>query len=427
MPKLLVIADDLSGATDVGVQFTKQGVPAFVIIRSEKRNSLPDLFRRFEVVVVNAESRHVASDEARLAIRKLTEEARQAGVELFYKKTDSTLRGNVGAELDALLKTSGFRTLCFVPAHPALGRTTRDGVQFVHGVLLNESNYARDLRNPVRESCVAALLGADTDAPITLIHRNRLSEFSKNRPEGIVVFDAEAEMDVVAAAGAIGDAGRLNVLAGPAALASCLPDLIPFTRESADWLPLPQKFLVVNGSLNEASLRQCAEAEKAGFRFVRMPTAALLSDGVSGEEARDAVAQEIRSLLRAHCDVVLGSVRELFELNDFKRAGKPLLETETDWPDRIALNTGRILARIHSTPPYNTGNASPLTLVVIGGDTLAGVARANGWRALLPRSELLRGLAVCEVADQPDLVLISKPGGFGDDRVLARMRESASA
>src|SRR5688500_898882 len=115
MPKLLVIADDLSGATDVGVQFAKQGVRAFVTIRStDTRQNLAELFAASEVVLVDIESRHVAPEEAGRRVMELVEEAFAAGVKLFYKKTDSTLRGNVGAELDALLKVSGQRTLCFI-------------------------------------------------------------------------------------------------------------------------------------------------------------------------------------------------------------------------------------------------------------------------------------------------------------------------
>src|SRR5436190_7748438 len=122
MPKLLVIADDLSGATDVGVQFAKQSVPALVATKAmAERSNLAGLFGSHEVVLVDLESRHLGPAEAARAVTGIIKSARAAGVEFFYKKTDSTLRGNVGAELEALWQTSNRRTLSFIPAHPRLG------------------------------------------------------------------------------------------------------------------------------------------------------------------------------------------------------------------------------------------------------------------------------------------------------------------
>ena len=66
-----------------------------------------------------------------------------------------------------------------------------------------------------------------------------------------------------------------------------------------------------------------------------------------------------------------------------------------------------------------------ITLVVFGGDTLAGIARANGWEGFVPRDELLPGVALCEIPGA-DLALVSKPGGFGNDDVLLELRAAIS-
>mgnify|MGYP000093217377 CR=1 FL=1 len=67
-----------------------------------------------------------------------------AGVFSIYKKTDSALRGNIGAELSALLKTSGERQLPFLPAFPQIDRVTRDGVHYISGVPVTESPFGID-------------------------------------------------------------------------------------------------------------------------------------------------------------------------------------------------------------------------------------------------------------------------------------------
>lgn len=425
MPKLLVIADDLSGATDVGVQFAKRGIPAFVTIQTTTEPSnLAGLFASHEVVLIDIESRHVSPDEAMRRVTRIVGEARAAGVDLFYKKTDSTLRGNVGAELEALLKASGGRTLCFIPAHPALGRTTRDGVHFVDGQPLHESAFAIDPRSPVRESSVPAILARQSDATITLFRQSELRAFTKNPPPGLVVFDAETEAEVRRAANAIDEADCLAVLAGPAAFASCLPDLIPFAREAATRPHIPPRLLVVNGSLNEVALRQCAVAREQGFASVLLTPAALLAEDASGENARAGIVHETVSLLAGGSDVVLHSVRHREECGSFHRAAQCIASDASEWPERIALNTGRIVAAILSKRRAGEELSGPdFTLVVFGGDTLAGIARANGWEGFVPRAEMLPGVALSEIPET-GLALVSKPGGFGNDDVLLKLREA---
>ena len=116
MKKLLVIADDLTGASDTGVQFAKKGIPVLVVtgIACE----LTALSADHQVVVVNTESRHLEAEEAGQRVTRVAELGIAAGVSHFYKKTDSTLRGNIGSELEALMVASGHSILAFIPAFP---------------------------------------------------------------------------------------------------------------------------------------------------------------------------------------------------------------------------------------------------------------------------------------------------------------------
>ena len=102
MKRLLVIADDFTGALDTGVQFAKEGIPAKV---TDDRNSdLAELFSQAQVVVVDTESRHLSPEAARREVAQVIQRVSAAKVDIIYKKTDSALRGNVGAELSALLE-----------------------------------------------------------------------------------------------------------------------------------------------------------------------------------------------------------------------------------------------------------------------------------------------------------------------------------
>src|SRR5690349_10157375 len=110
MPDALVIADDLTGANDAGVQLALAGVRSIVFADCPV-NRLP---RDYPAVVINTESRHLAPSEAAQRVRRVAALGKQEGVQYFFKKTDSTLRGNIGAELEALLEVTDSPSLSFV-------------------------------------------------------------------------------------------------------------------------------------------------------------------------------------------------------------------------------------------------------------------------------------------------------------------------
>ncbi len=143
--RLLVIADDLTGALDTGVQLARAGVGTAVVTQA----GLAEALRGDEpALVVDVESRHLAPPAAAGWVAECVCGARAAGIDLFYKKTDSTLRGNVGAELAAVLDAADGGELFFVPALPKASRITRHGTHLVDGLPLHESVFGRDPRDP---------------------------------------------------------------------------------------------------------------------------------------------------------------------------------------------------------------------------------------------------------------------------------------
>ena len=148
------------------------------------------------MLVIDTESRHVEPAEA----ERLVEAAcRNRDASLIYKKTDSTLRGNIGAELRALSRCFPGR-IAYVAAYPALGRTVRDGIVYVHGVSLADTAFAADALNPVRDSRVSSRIDASCDC---------------------VVFDGETGADIDRPPSILAG-GSFRIVAGPAAIAESL-------------------------------------------------------------------------------------------------------------------------------------------------------------------------------------------------------------
>ena len=109
-----MIADDFTGALDAGVQFAKKGFSTKVMVYSK---DITVKAEDTDVLVVDAETRHKQPLEAYRTILQIVKPAAESGVSYFFKKTDSALRGNIGAELTAMLDATGRTLLNFVPFH----------------------------------------------------------------------------------------------------------------------------------------------------------------------------------------------------------------------------------------------------------------------------------------------------------------------
>ncbi len=135
--KLLIVADDFTGACDTGVQFSKNHLKTIVITGNGNfRQSLP----LFDILAVNTDSR---LDEREAAYGKAYSTGKIAaseGIRNVYKKLDSTMRGNIGAELAGLMDSLGMQLAFVVPALPKYGRTTLNGMVYINGVCLKRLN-----------------------------------------------------------------------------------------------------------------------------------------------------------------------------------------------------------------------------------------------------------------------------------------------
>ena len=190
MLRLLMIADDFTGALDTGVQLAAHGIPTQVVVGQADLSACSST-----VLVVDTETRHLPAAKAAKAVEKLTRSAVENGVGCIYKKTDSALRGNIGAELAALLKASGARNLPFLPAFPQIGRTTKKGVHYIDGVPVNESPFGIDPFEPVRCAEVTKLIHLQTEIPAQNL---RPGETAADKT-GILVYDAATAADLEAA------------------------------------------------------------------------------------------------------------------------------------------------------------------------------------------------------------------------------------
>lgn len=152
-----VIADDLTGANATGVLLTRRGLPAATLFATGP--TAPGI----SALLWSTASRALPPEEAYRRVIAAARELKGIGVRNWAKRIDSTVRGNLGPEIDALLDLLGADTVAVVtPAFPASGRVVAGGYLLVNGVPVSETAAARDVATPVREAHVPTLLATQT-------------------------------------------------------------------------------------------------------------------------------------------------------------------------------------------------------------------------------------------------------------------------
>lgn len=404
---LLILADDFTGALDTGVQFAARGIPTRVIVGDKVDFASPDA----QVLVVDTETRHLPPEQAYAVIARLTVGAVESGVPFLYKKTDSALRGNIGAELSALLTTSGQRQLPFLPAFPQIQRTTRGGVHYINGVPVTESPFGIDPFEPVRYASVTQLIAQQTRTPA--------ASFPALPPdgevpsqEGILVFDAASAQDLVSTGQALFRAGKPRVLAGCAGFAAVLPELLGLGLDHPVEPPrLDPRLLVVCGSVNPITLQQLDAAEKAGFTRLRLTPRQKLDTGYWQTESGQQHLEQINRMLA-------GSTRCIIETND-KGGNQPTADyaaalglDREGMRVRIASSVGHMLGALFTSPELGT-------LLLTGGDTLLQCMNCIGVQELEPVCEMESGVVLARFTYHGcTRHVITKSGGFGQENLL---------
>ena len=214
MSKLVIIADDFTGALDTGVQFSRNSISTIIVLYRDLDFSTID--KNVEVVVIDTESRHVSIEEAAIRVKEVAVKALEFGATYFYKKTDSVLRGNIGSELLAVMDATGSGELMFVPAYPDAKRATISGCQFLNGIPIDETEFARDPIDPISICYIPHIIQLQSDVEVSVVSKDEMQKVCSNGISNkiIFVFNAEKNNDMIEIAGCLKINNKLRLTAG---------------------------------------------------------------------------------------------------------------------------------------------------------------------------------------------------------------------
>ncbi len=426
--QVVVVADDLTGSNDTGVQIVKCGLEAITAVDlALARDAVAD------GIVLDTESRSLSAEDARAAVREAARAVGRDPRALIYKKIDSTLRGHVGAELDALVgELDPDRVVC-VPAFPQNGRTTRNGTHFLHGIPIDRTEMAADPRNPVETASLIAVLAKDGGPRFrhTELDALRSGRIEHRPADRFLSFDCEEQEDLRRVVRAFRGSAERILWCGSAGLAEALlSDRFPapagaVDRHAKDSVPdvvtggtgRGPVFSVI-GSGSSVSRRQLERALASGSaHVVRLRPQALL-DSAARERERIVRELEIEQTVSGH--VVLTPLG--------LGPGGPVtgLKTGPHSQDAFPELLATFLADVSAEFLRRNRVAG---LFLTGGDTAIHVIRAVGARGLRLEAELETGVVRTRLIGGAfdGMPVVTKAGGFGDDGTLVRSTRHLAA
>lgn len=352
--KVLVLADDFTGANDAGVSLAETGMRAEVAFSASYQGEA-------QALILNSDSRAQPAAEAARRVTHLL----QAVLPRFQprwtvKKIDSTLRRNLGAELDAAMTALNCPIAVLAPAFPAAGRVTRQGKCYVHGLPVDETEFATDPKTPVSSADIATVVAQQSNARCSRVTVDTLEDAlaqTVNEPRVLIV-DAEENAQLDAIIAAVAESTQRVLLVGSAGLC----DALARNLATAPHGPL----LAVVGSMSEIAQQQVACLENHP-RITRVEIDVAMTFG--GDATVD--ARRIAAVLSEsnHCVVTTRPDSEA-------RKGIEAL-CQRHGVDRTALGE-RICAYLARVSELAIAQSQPGALYLSGGDVAIAVAQALG-------------------------------------------------
>jgi uncharacterized protein YgbK (DUF1537 family) len=372
-PRVLIVADDLTGAMDSAGPFATLGAETWVVAVPMRCD--PASVKSARVVSVNTDTRHLPGPQAVARVNEIVRHVGAGGFDIVVKKIDSTLRGNVVAETLALLDLSGRREAVVAAAFPAQGRTVREGIVYVDGKPLAQTGFAKDaLSPPPLAPLQQVFAAAKPGLRVTTVAPSDVFDTDTD----IWIADSETDADLAKIVETL--ASRLSsvLMVGSAGLTRALAQVC------FDGHPAPSGPQHVTGTIVFA----------VGSRAVR-----------SAEQVESLAAEPDTKVLRApngrlQCTEI-PAARNLVLKATADDAGR-----EGD-PEHVAADMAR-----HAIDIAHRAQAQ--ALVATGGDTAIAILAASDNPALQVLGDLMPGIPYARIRlEGASLWLVTKAGGFG--------------
>jgi len=419
VPEFIIIADDLSGACDTAVQFSSSGYRTIVLNKSD---SLLSLGSRFNAVAITTNSRDTSSSQAKEKVKEACQFLKNKTNPTIYKKIDSTWRGNIGAELEMLIKELNLKFALICSVYPKNKRVGIGGYLLVDGQLLHHTPMAKDPGSPIEEGYLPVLLKKQTNLPVEHIDlqiiekgylevEKYIAEKVEKNGQCLFIADAleECHLDTLALL------SKRNlprhIFAGSAGLSAAL---LRQKKNDSEENSLP--VLTVIGSVHPNSNLQVDEMiKKLGIKEVYIPWQNLINytAGTLNDLAIEAVNK-----LNSGEDLVIRTSRTVNDVELAKLEGIKLGLSSLEIANTISQGLQKFMADI-------LGKVKISGLMVTGGATALQLLEGTNAEGIEVEEEIEPGVPIGKIVGGvlDGLSIITKAGGFGSQNVFCNGAE----
>ncbi|MGL4723412.1 MAG: 3-oxo-tetronate kinase [Scandinavium sp.] len=415
MMKIGVIADDLTGATDIASFLVANGLPTV------QMNGVPveDAPAACEAVVIGLKTRSCpAPDAIALSLSALSWLQEQGCRQIYFKYCstfDSTAQGNIGPVTRALMTALDTPFTVFSPALPVNGRTVYQGYLFVMDQLLAESGMRHHPLNPMSDSYLPRLVEGQATGRCGVVSAQTLDQgaaatraaLQRLQDEGYswAVLDALNERHLEIQGEALRD---LTLVTGGSGLAIGLARQWARAGASADsaasGYPQPGRAVVLSGSCSEMTNRQVGHyAQLAPAQAVEV--ALCLKD-------REAYASELAAW-------ALAQTSELAPIIYATASAQALKEIQAQFG---AARASEAVEALFASLAVKLAEGEFRRFIVAGGETAGVVCQQLGITGFHIGPTISPGVPWVKALNQP-VSLALKSGNFGDEAFFSRAQQ----
>lgn len=393
MDRYLIVADDFTGANDTGVQLKKFGIDTSVVFS--------DKFIEEDIssYVIDTESRGIAEEDS---YRKVINAVNNINISTFkyvFKKVDSTLRGNIAAEIKAIDDIYKWDLIIFAPAFPDLKRTTVNGIHMLNSIPITKTEMSKDPIKPVKEDNINSIIKNNFDEEVVHIYLNEIRKNSINLSRGrIYTFDAETNDDLVKIVKESIKSNKKVLWVGSAGLANNLLKVN---------IPVKPAIAVV-GSVSDISKRQVYNAIKSGSTLIKIDIENIIKNkDVSNIE------NEIIDKVNKGLDVIITTAYDKEDYNKAIYMGNSLGYSRVEVSIFTQKTLGKIIGNVLERCEVSG-------LFLTGGDTaIAIIEELDAYGASI-KQEIMKGIPLIRLkgGKYNGLKIITKAGAFGEDNAI---------
>lgn len=406
MGKIILIADDITGACDSGVQFTQKGLKAVVFFDESVEDGVG-----VDVIIFDTDSRALSQQEAYKEVDRVAANLDKKVVGLTYKKIDSTLRGNIGSEIDALMDILSFDVAIIAPALPSMGRVTKNGIHYLNGEPIEKTEIGQDPKTPVTDSNIVRLLSNQSRResilfPKDLLHQDKQVIYQKakeliNENKTLFVFDVENKQDLQQIVTGFKDFPFHVLWVGSAGLAEFLVPEDNRVHERTVGLEVVNKklpVLIVSGSRSNVAKRQVDTLQELSS----VKIVSLFPEKLLEKEDREL------EIVRCQAELVVHLKDGQDVIVNVEKVQHTSLSDYPELPYLIVKALGKIVSK--AVDQFQLQG-----IILTGGDTAKSISRELGVTGIELIDEVEMGLPLSRMIGGPGLLTVTKAGAFGSD------------